>query len=275
MRLRLPIFGRKRRPSAVVFGEHGSRAVTWGAEFGWLRDVSPAAWIGPRLHPFAQDIGSVIPEGFAAYARLFHPVDADRDRRERWSDVAARTGRILHSEMQFHLIAAPRSQTPSVDYNRDNQPRMGTLHLEQRRILADHLRSATSTPDRCWFAMWEGFGGLDDGEVGARVELPNRNYLLYNGAIDRALESPFPFDQSPNLWWPDDRAWFVATEIDFDSTFVGGDEGLIAALVSDDRLETLPIALSAKADAAADRINWALNARQKNGPVVDPTTGPE
>ena len=247
----------------VVFGEHGSMPATWGAEFGWLRDVSPAAWIRPRLHPFAQDVGSVIPLGFAAYARLFHPVEVDLSRRERWSDVAARTGRIVHSEMQFHMIAAPRGQTPSVDYNRGNQPKTGTLHVEQRGILVDHLKKATSTPDRCWFAMWEGFGGIDARGVRERVQLPNRNYLLYSGAIDRALESamnPLPFDQSPNLWWPEDRAWFVATEIDFDSTFVGGTDELIAELVSDERLEALAIALSAKADSTADRVNSVLNA---------------
>lgn len=243
----------------ALLGEQGGTATSWGTEFGWLRDVSPAAWIGPLLHPFAQDIGSVIPQGFAAYARLFHPVEVDRDRRERWNDVAARNGRIVHSEMQFHMIAAPRGQTPSVDYNRGNQPRMGTLHVEQRRILVDHLRGATTTPDICWFAMWEGFGGLGEGGVRERVELPRRNYLLYTGTIDRALGSPHQFDQSPNLWWPEDRAWFVATEIDFDSTFVGGDDRLIAALVTDKRLEALPIALSARADAAADRVNSTLN----------------
>ena len=264
MRLRFRIFERK-LPSFITYGPEGSSATTYGAGFRWQRDVSPAAWIGPRLHPFAQDIGSVIPQGFAAYARLFHPVEIDGSRRERWTAVAARNRRIVHSEMQFHMIAAPRGQTPSVDYNRGNQPRMGTLHVEQRRILVDHLRSATTTPDLCWFAIWEGFGGIDDGGVRERVELPKRNYLLYSSTTDRALESPmdpFPFDQSPNLWWPEDRAWFVATEIDFDSTFVGGDDRLIAALVTDMRLEALPIALSARADAAADRVNSALNAQQ-------------
>jgi len=73
MKLRWPMFGRKPRPSMVVFGPYGTTTATWGAEYGWLRDVSPAAWIGPRLHPFARDIGSVIPEGFAAYAVSFIP----------------------------------------------------------------------------------------------------------------------------------------------------------------------------------------------------------
>jgi len=259
MRLRLRFFGRK-LPSRIVLGPEGSAESTWGAGFGWERDVSPAAWIGPRLHPFAQDIGSVIPQGFAAYARLFHPVEVDGSRHERWSDVARRNGRIVHSEMQFHMIAIPRGQTPSDHHERGHRPRTGTLLLEQRRILVDHLRRATTTPDLCWFAMWEGFGGLDDSVIHERVELPHRNYLLYSGTIDRALESPMdPFDQAPNLWWPEDRTWFVATEIDFDSTFVGGDDRLIAALVSDRRLEALPIALSAKADDAADRVNSALN----------------
>jgi len=240
----------------VQLGEHGSTAMTWGAGFGWLRDVSPAAWVRPRLHPFGQDVGSVIPDGFEAYARLFHPVEVDG--RERWSEVALRNGRIVHSEMQFHLISTPRGQTPTELYGR-REPRHGTLLLEQRRVLVEHLRDRTTTPGRCWFGLWEGFGGLDDGGVRARVALPQRNYLLYGGTIDRALESPMPFDQSPNLWWPDDRAWFVATEIDFAWTYVAGDDRLIASLVSDTRLEALPIAPGAKADYAADRVNAALN----------------
>src|SRR3984893_3910611 len=110
MRLRMRIICRKRPTSMVVFGEHGSMPGSWGAEFGWLRDVSPALWIGPRLHPFAKDVGSIIPEGFHAYARLFHPVPVDSRRRERWSDVAQRNGRIVHPEMQFHQISVPRGQ---------------------------------------------------------------------------------------------------------------------------------------------------------------------
>lgn len=247
MKLRLGLFGRKPRPSRVI-------------HFGWLRDVSPAAWVGPRLHPLAQDVGSFVPEGFEAYARLFHPIVVDRDRMERWSDVARRNGRIVHPEMQFHLISTPRGQTPT-DQHRGYQPTEGSLVIEQRRVLVDHLRKATSTADRCWFCLWDGFGGIDDGGILERVQLPNRNYLLYEGTIDRALEAPDPFmDHSPNLWWPGDRAWFVATEIDLAWTFVGGDQSLIGALLSDRRLEALPVGLGAKADYAADRLNSALNA---------------
>ena len=39
----------------------------------YVDDLTPAKWIAERLHPFAQDAGSVIPPGFDAYARIFHP----------------------------------------------------------------------------------------------------------------------------------------------------------------------------------------------------------
>src|SRR5947208_14144048 len=109
--MKLRLFRRK-PPSRITFDEYGgSTASTWGAGFGWLHDVSSSAWIGPRLHPFGQDIGSVIPEGFGAYARLSQPVEVDESRRERWSDVAARTGRLALPDRQFHRIAAPRRHT--------------------------------------------------------------------------------------------------------------------------------------------------------------------
>lgn len=115
------------------------------------------------------------------------------------------------------------------------------------------------TPARCWFGLWEGFGGLDDGGVRERVALTHRTYLLYGGTIDRALESPMPFDQSPNLWWPEDRAWFVASEIDFAWTLVGGSQSLIETLLSETRLELLPVASSTRVHSDADQVNTALN----------------
>ena len=48
------------------------------------------------------------------------------------------------------------------------------------------------------------------------------------------LEEPGSTGSSrrPDLWWPDDRRWFVATDTDFWSLYVGGDEALIDELAS-------------------------------------------
>ena len=45
---------------------------------------------------------------------------------------------------------------------------------------------------------------------------------------------------SPNLWWPDDRAWCVATEIDLAWTYVGGPAALISDALANPGLEAQP-----------------------------------
>lgn len=229
----------------------------------WLHDVSPADWIGPQLHPVNIDTGSVIPGGFEAYCRIFHPVEPHwPDARVRkWAEVAAENGRIAHTEMQFHMINRPVGSPAPLTYVMDGELDWGSLPLQERSHLIDVLRTETTTPDHCWFCIWEGFGGMDFEDVTERVQLPHRNYVLYAGPIDLALAALDSFGDapSPNLWWPDDRAWIVATEIDYAWTYVGGSAGLIDGLLSDDRLETLPAKLSDKPFYDSDVVNLALD----------------
>jgi hypothetical protein len=109
---------------------------------------------------------------------------------------------------------------------------------------------------------------------GPRVSLPGRDYILCEGPLRAAnelgwrrgqlLATAFPefdFDpddfqpQSPNLWWPEDRSWCVATEVDLDSTYVGGSQEMVNALVADERFEAWPAQLGDRVDAGADEIN--------------------
>jgi hypothetical protein len=77
-----------------------------------------------------------------------------------------------------------------------------------------------------------------------RVEVPNSRYLLYGGDITRGAVSTDGGAQSPNLWWPDDRAWIVATEVDYCWTYLGGSQALVDELVADTRVEALAVRLS-------------------------------
>jgi hypothetical protein len=99
------------------------------------------------------------------------------------------------------------------------------------------------------------------------VRLPNRNYLLYAGPVAAVTAvAPLSGDgQTANLWWPADRAWCVASEIDLAWTYLAGPAGLISALLADSRLEALPARpddplarvedwVSAWAGQAADRL---------------------
>jgi hypothetical protein len=250
------------------------------AEATWSTAVGEADWIGERLSPFdAHQVTSVVPAGFEAYARVLHPAaEPDRDGGDlvRWAEVAAWSGLPLRPDAQFHSIALPPSRPARPAPWSGQGPEQGNLYLADAQALTGLVGEWTTTPGHCWFCVWDGYdwaGTLltPPGETaarlpdpvpatvwrGPRVHLPCRDYLLYTGpvaAVSAAAAHPddtadwaaaHPDDTAdwpvtPNLWWPADRAWCVATEIDLSWTYVGGPAGLIAGILGDERLEALP-----------------------------------
>ncbi len=235
-----------------------------------------ADWIAPRLGPWEGEhvITIVVPAGFEAYARVLHPVEApdggDGDRLVRWADVAAWSGLPLRDDAQFHSVALPPAAPGEPPPFSGQGPREGSLCVPDAEVLAAITRAWTSTPEDCWFCVWDGFGwdsrsviaaftGTGEssevtGEAsrdpvpaavrdGPRVRLPHREYLLYQGpaeAVTATAGLPGTQGQCANLWWPADRAWCVASEIDLPWTYVGGPRGLVGAILADGRIEALP-----------------------------------
>jgi len=77
------------------------------------------------------------------------------------------------------------------------------------------------------------------------VHLPNRHLLLYGGPLVAAAEfATTPWQPTPNLWWPDDHAWCVASEIDLTSSYIGGAQALIGRLLADARFEAVAAQLT-------------------------------
>lgn len=256
----------------------GSKAKLTGGplvDVQWSADVAQADWIGPRLAPFEEGcVTSVVPGGFAAYARLLHPASGEGDRPVRWSEVASRAGTTMRRDGFFAEIAllppdhAGRGVTPWARAPNDTR-----LHPSDATALVELLRTHAGRAQDCWFCLWDGFGWesssqgsmvLDDSasgdrathigpsqaldtpeespvpqEVldGPRVQLPNRDYLLYEGEAHEALAFAESEQVTPNLWWPADRTWCVGSEIYTDWTFVGGSVELVDQLAEDPRLE--------------------------------------
>lgn len=213
------------------------------------RNAEPAEWILRRLHPFALDVGSIIPDGFEAYARLFHPpIRRTPDGHEipvRWRDIAAANNRTIAAEMQqLDMSSDPSRFSATGEELLTELAELGSIPHDMAIKLAGILPSFTRTPDRCWFAVWEGWGDLRiHPGSGSMFSVPQRNLFLLHGAIDDVLTTFSEVDwiyRSPNLWWPEDRAWCVATEIDFKWTYVGGSSACIDQLLADPELEALP-----------------------------------
>jgi hypothetical protein len=240
-------------------------------------------------------VDSVVPAGYPAYARLLHPVDDSDGPPVRWADVATRTGRTVHPLVQWHRLVGSddpfSARGAEVD---DGPPGRGALPLADLDALLGVLSAHTVTSEDCWFGVWEGYGWVakmpgscavsfssgtfEDPEsaslpelgapgftaeqlAGPRVLLPGRSYILMRGSLGSArfigdqVTSDWFDPQAPNLCWPSDRAWFVGTEIDFDSTLVAGSRALIDELLVHPALEALEVRPGDSLTADADHVN--------------------
>jgi hypothetical protein len=252
----------------------------WGMIRGMARigdytvapQVAAAGWVTAGLRGRASSVASVVPVGFPAYARVFHPAQR-RDSGGGWTpvawrEVAAANGRVAHRAMQWCSLTGCCSlrgddcrPQPGVW---DVEPATGHLPRELAVVLAEVLADQTTTPRRCWFAVWDGFADLAVPEVedAGSFAVPQRRMLLLAGAITAVGSSSLslaPGWQSPNLWWPDDRAWCVATDIDLMSTYVGGSRGGVQAIVADRRLEAAAVQASDGVAADADTVNPSVH----------------
>ena len=254
-----------------------------------------AEWLAPRLGPFGSGVASVVPDGFPAYSRILHPAHGMNDEEIRWADVAVKSNSTMHRLVQFHAI---NRQPVSVSEVAVAPPESGNLPSHLLRVLCAALAEHTSTSDSCWFCLWDGYGWLHEGEVSTvesrpnstfvpppstrlgatdsaslspllraavpnapRVNLPYRDYLLFEGPLEAATELGWIMPgggfvpQSPNLFWPHDHAWCVASEIDLFCTLVAGSNALAETLIADPRLEVWPVFAGDPVSADSDDKN--------------------
>jgi hypothetical protein len=257
-----------------------------------VADVSVADWIAERLVGPVGTVSSVVPGGYSAYARVLHPVEFHDDGEHSpvtWARVCEMTGRVAHPLVQWDAIVRPAGRSRAVAVWDDGDVAVGSLAPDALAALLDVLAPFTGGQD-CYHALWEGWGWVDgsgvtvvvfatdDGTVAPqpppiepgvppevwalpRLRLPDRDHLLFRGPLRAALDmgwhaSPLGFEpQSPNVFWPADRTWCVGTEIDFDSTLVGGSAELIDAVLAAPGLEAWPVGPGDSLTADADQLN--------------------
>jgi hypothetical protein len=254
----------------------------------WIEDRLATWPEGPGF-----PVRGVVPEGFEAYARILHPTRrAENDVGiGSWAQLARERGKHVHPTVAFESLVGGRGPEEVPDW--DDLVPAEELPERECRVLADLVRHYTRTPDLCWFALWEGYGSLVGGVATLRADapcrrrrirqarrvarrreqavaaiprvktlrsggegLPARTYLLFRGPLDAVTTFRFGVEwQPPNLWWPDDRAWIVATEVDGYDSYVGGSRACVGEIVGSDRLETHVANLDQRCDRDSDDVN--------------------
>ncbi|WP_445154031.1 hypothetical protein ACTWLI_11825 [Arthrobacter sp. Hor0625] len=169
-----------------------------------LPNAAPGEWLTPLLDSAWHDMHVVVPRGFPAYARIFHPVVRDRPRdtgtwhghprrdlvtleeeQVRWSVVASAFGSKMHPLAQFHRLPGhiPGGQEILDSEGwRYSGPLTGNLAPNILAVLAARLCEHTSTPHQGVSAIWEGWGGLTSSAGYAELTFSN----------DQAPAKPFP-----------------------------------------------------------------------------------
>ena len=243
-------------------------------------DVTPAGWLVERLGGAFGAVTRTVPGGFPAYARILHPACGADAQPVTWAEVAAFTGHRTHALVQWRaLVGLPDRGNISDVLWPDAPPEQGNLEIEPLAALCDLLSHHTTTPDEIFFCLWRGWAQLQGSPAVARlgsgeavppaltdderrvrqVILPGREYYLMHGplsaTVDLARYRAGWRSQSPNLFWPADHAWCVASEIDFDSTLLGGSVNLINVVLQSPALEAWPIQPDDSLAADADLIN--------------------
>jgi hypothetical protein len=223
-------------------------------------DLSPAAWLaaGTAGAPWPT-VAALLPRGFAAYARVFHPAsryEGDDDVEVSWRAVADDNGTSAHPLMQWPGVTGgweyctEESQPPLWD----RAPDEGHLPAEVAARLAAVLSRHTATPGDCWFGVGVDGVVLADAPV---LALPQRGHWLVRGPVELAAANlaAEPAEQSASLWWPADRGWWGATDADRRSTYVGGSAACTEDLLAASGIEAAPAAPEDAVGFAADMIN--------------------
>lgn len=215
--------------------------------------AGPGEWIRAGLGSAQRGlVASVVPPVFAAYARLLHPF-ASRvgDSGElAWREVAADTDLRIGPGTSF-LAVALAGDLRSPPGPLVLAPSQGSLPASCIGPLTRVLGSLSAEPEDCRFGLWDGYGWATEASLSVLLpagaghrpglEAPGRDYIVFRGGLDQPARLEAGARQTPNLWWSSDRSWLVATDIDLESTYIGGSRDLVEVLRGEPGLEVLAV----------------------------------
>lgn len=221
-------------------------------------------WLLSQLSEHPTNVGTFVPRSFERHLRIMHRCYMEHWRspqtKVRWSEIATATGGTVPSLLRGlrHGGRPPQAANGELFCEElakqlwHGSPVLGIMPIDDCLLLSSILANHTTTPHELYFGMWEGDAGLQyPSDTLATLLLPyHRRYHICARAIDKvcrtfvAHEHPVNPDdriyQVPNIWWPKDRAWYVATEIDYTWTYVGCSRACFDAILACDQLEAIP-----------------------------------
>jgi hypothetical protein len=156
--------------------------------------------------------------------------------RQRWASVL--TGTLAPGELVSTLAAARealRRQGGRIEAV------YGYLDQATTAALVGRLTAELRGDPECVYYFWRGRA-----VVGQRP-----GHSVYIGPLSAALHlvpAGHPGLETPTAMWPRDMGWCLAVHTDAPVGYMGGNAGLIAAILADPAIEALPIGAEDPAD---------------------------
>jgi hypothetical protein len=184
-------------------------------------DASAALWIAPTLGAFGT-VGGLVPRGYERYLLLDYRGLESRG----WQGVCRLFEQLVpvlarHTSTADHCWFAiwegygfDTSTTMLAAMPSDDEQRR-ELERERRRLREDDAQRNNAI--RTALSRLPSF------------DLPNRCYYLVRGSLTAASKIERPdgrFPQPADLWWPEDRRWFVGGDTDLDWCYIAGSDRL-------------------------------------------------
>jgi len=203
----------------MIFGDWVQSAVT----------CAPAEWIAGECRGAWWTVGALVPNQYPSVLRVHAPDPSVED----WWSVYRDLFGIVASIGERHTSSADRAWFTVWDGHgfatrATHIACRGPLDDSNRRALEQERSRLRDEDERRNASIRAALSQVP------RFELPHRTYYLLTGPVAAATRLNDPGSLSdwrrPDLFWPDDRRWFVATDVDFWSLYIGGDHDFITEL---------------------------------------------
>jgi hypothetical protein len=220
-----------------------------------------ASWIKASL---PRGLGPVVteqvPSCYSSFVRIFHPAFDQQGHLIRWSRVAAEYGKVVHPEMQWNSISTDARSGGCSGLRWDGaKPSIAGMSFSLWASVSRILMQNTLSVDTFYYGLSTIHSDVADSfQDAVPFVFGDRAFVICRLSrteleceADREKASLLP----PNILWPADKSWYLASEYDFDSTLIGGSEAIVRSMMSNAALEALEIGPEASLAADADRLN--------------------
>lgn len=198
-----------------------------------VKDTSVATWAQDRQSGDVRRTDFQVPSGFDKYCRIFHRVPDLNGELKPWSSFATAVDFAITDRTHWHSIA-----------QRDDSLRwIGPIEGVLDKLSASEFLALLCGRVPLSTTLIAGFWRGSTRFQGSTAELPTVKLGLRENVLFRVTLSTLSGidEEFPGILWPEDMSWYLSTDIDYDSTIVGGTSDFIDSIMMSSSIEAVVI----------------------------------